>query len=153
MTAASIYLACRKCGINRTIKEVARAAGIDRRALAKYYRLMVKEVEREYVPPTSVEKYVSKLVNLAKLDPKVERLSLLLASKTTDTKITGGKAPAGLAAAYIYIASVLLGEHLPQREIAEIAEVTEVTVRNRCREILDSSLIRQRLKQASQNKG
>ena len=52
-------------------------------------------------------------------------------------------APAGLSAAYVYISSVMVGEHLPQREIAEFAEVTEVTVRNRCREILDNFVIRQ----------
>jgi transcription initiation factor TFIIB len=148
MTAASIYLACRKCGVGRTLKEVARAARVDKHTLAKYYRLVLKEVERDYVPPPSVEKYISKLVNVARIDPKVERLALQLAHKTHDTKISSGKAPAGLAAAYVYISSVLLGEHVPQREIAEVAEVTEVTVRNRCREILDTFLIRQRLRPA-----
>jgi transcription initiation factor TFIIIB Brf1 subunit/transcription initiation factor TFIIB len=37
----------------------------------------------------------------------------------------------------------MVGAHLPQREVAEFAEVTEVTVRNRCREILDNYVIRQ----------
>jgi len=64
----------------------------------------------------------------------------------SDSNISGGKAPAGLAAAYVYISSVLLSEHVPQREIAEVAEVTEVTVRNRCRELLDNFLITQNLK-------
>lgn len=146
MTAASVYLSCRKCGVGRSLKEVARAAGVDKRTVAKYYRLVLKEVVREYVPPPSVDKYISKLVNTAKIDPKIERLALQLASKTNDTKISSGKAPAGLAAAYVYISSVLLGEHIPQREIAEVAEVTEVTVRNRCRELLDNYIIRQRLK-------
>lgn len=146
MTAASIYLACRKCGVGRSLKEVARAARVDKRTVAKYYRLVLKEVERDYVPPPSVQKYISKLINVARIDPKVERLALQLASKTNDTKISSGKAPAGLAAAYVYISSVLLGEHVPQREIAEVAEVTEVTVRNRCREILDNFLIRQKVR-------
>lgn len=146
MTAASVYLACRKCGVGRSLKEVARAAHVDKRTVAKYYRLVLKEVEKEYVPPPSVSKYISKLINVAKIDPKVERLALFIAGKTDDTSISSGKAPAGLAAAYVYISSVLLGKHVPQREIAEVAEVTEVTVRNRCREILDNFLIRQKLK-------
>lgn len=143
MTAATVYLACRKCGVSRTLKEVARASRMEKGTVARYFRLVLKEVEKEYIPPPSVEKYISKLINTAKIDPKVERLALTLSRKTTDTKISSGKAPAGLAAAYVYLSSVMAGEHLPQREVAEIAEVTEVTVRNRCREILDNFVIRQ----------
>ncbi len=143
MTAATVYLACRKCGVSRTLKEVARAAGMEKGSVARYFRLVLKEVEKEYVPPPSVEKYISKLINTAKIDPRVEHLALTLSAKTSDSKISSGKAPAGLAAAYVYLSSVLVGEHLPQREVAEFAEVTEVTVRNRCREILDNFVIRQ----------
>jgi len=145
MTAASVYLACRKCGVGRSLKEVARAAHIDKRTVAKYYRLVLKEVEDSYVPPPSLWKYISKFVNLSKIDPKVERLALHRAKLTEDSKLYSGKAHAGLAAAYVYISSVMLGEHIPQREIADVAEVTEVTVRNRCREILSNYLIRQNL--------
>lgn len=151
MAAASVYLACRKCGIGRTIKEVAKAASIDKGSVAKYYRLIIRETENDYVPPHPVQKYISKLVNIAKIDPKVERLALNLAAEMKDSKISSGKAPAGLAAAYIYISAVMQGQHLPQREIAEIAEVTEVTVRNRCREILDNFTIKQRLRTEKAN--
>ncbi|MDG6898304.1 MAG: transcription factor IIB [Nitrososphaerota archaeon] len=143
MTAATVYLACRKCGVSRTLKEIARAANMEKGSVARYFRLVLKEVEKEYVPPPSVEKYISKLVNMAKIDPRVEHLALSLSRNTADSKISSGKAPAGLAAAYVYLSSVMIGEHLPQREVAEFAEVTEVTVRNRCREILDNYVIRQ----------
>jgi len=145
MTAATVYLACRKCGVSRTLKEVARAAGIEKGNVAKYFRLILKDVEKNYVPPPSVEKHISKLINLAKIDPRVEHLALNVSRQTNDSKISSGKAPAGLAAAYVYMSSVMLGEHLPQREVAEFAEVTEVTVRNRCRELLDNYIIRQKL--------
>ncbi|MGD0146423.1 MAG: TFIIB-type zinc ribbon-containing protein [Nitrososphaerales archaeon] len=143
MTAATVYLACRKCGVSRTLKEVARAAGMDKGSVARYFRLVLREVEKEYVPPPSVDKYISKLINMAKIHPKVELRALELSRKTSDSKISSGKAPAGLAAAYVYLSSVLEMEHLPQREVAEFAEVTEVTVRNRVREILDNYVIRQ----------
>lgn len=146
MTGASVYLACRKCGVGRSLKEIARASGVDKRTVAKYYRLVLKEVEKEYVPPPSLGKYISKLVNVIRIDPKVERLALYIMSKASDSKIFGGKAPAGLAAAFVYISSALLGEHVPQREIAEAAEVTEVTVRNRSKEILEVFNIRQHLR-------
>lgn len=145
MTAASVYLACRKCEIGRSIKDVAYAANTEQRIVGKYYRLILKEVETNYIAPPSVWKYISKLVNTAKIDIRVERLALKLATKTDDCRISSGKAPAGLAAAYVYLSSVMLGVRLPQREIAEVAEVTEVTIRNRCREILAHFTITQSL--------
>jgi transcription initiation factor TFIIB len=146
MAAASLYLACRRINVNRSLKEISKAAGIQSRAAAKYYRLLINQVESNYVPPPSVQKYISKLVNKEKINPRVERLALELAEKANESEISSGKTPAGLAAAYVYIASVIAGEHIPQREIAEYAEVTEVTVRNRCREILENFVIRQKLR-------
>ena len=50
--------------------------------------------------------------------------------------MTAGKDPTGLAAAAIYIAGIIEGERRTQREIAETATVTEVTVRNRYKELV-----------------
>ncbi len=146
MATAALFLACRRSNVNRSLKEIANAAGINSRAAAKYYRLLINQVENNYVPPPSVQKYISKLVNREKINAKVERLALELADRANESEISSGKTPSGLAAAYVYIASVLCGEHIPQREIAEFAEVTEVTVRNRCREILGKFSIRQKLR-------
>ena len=145
MATASIYLACRKCDLGRSLKEVAEVAGVESGVVAKYYRLILKDVEKNYIPPQPLQRYISKLVNTAHLDPKIERLALKLSRHTQNSKLYGGKSPAGIAGAYVYIASVMLGEHIPQREVAELADVTEVTVRNRCREILTNYSIRQRL--------
>ncbi len=146
MAAASLYLACRRANVNRSLKEIAKAAGMQSRAAAKYYRLLISEMESNYVPPPTVQKYISKLVNKEKINTRIERLALELAERANESDISSGKTPAGLAAAYVYIASVMCGEHIPQREIAEFAEVTEVTVRNRCREILENFTIRQKLR-------
>jgi transcription initiation factor TFIIB len=148
MASAMIYLACRKCGAPRTLKEVARVAGIKKESVARYFRMVVKEVEKEKVPPASVEKYISKLVNMAKLDPKIERLALTISRSTSDS-ISGGRVPTGLAAACVYISSVMNGKHLPQSEIAEFAGVSEVTIRNRYKEILSNFVINQRFEPAN----
>jgi transcription initiation factor TFIIB len=146
MAAASLYLACRKSGVNRSLKEIAQAAGIKNRDAARFYRILLNGVESPYIPPPTVQKYISKLINKEKINPRVERVALELADRTNESSISSGKTPAGLAAAYVYIAAVLSSEHIPQREIAEYGEVTEVTVRNRCREILGNFVIRVRLR-------
>ena len=54
-----------------------------------------------------------------------------------ELRLTSGRGPTGLAAAVTYVASLLAGEHKTQREIAEVAKVTEVTIRNRYKELLE----------------
>ncbi|VFJ15461.1 transcription initiation factor IIB [Candidatus Nitrosocosmicus franklandus] len=84
----------------------------------------------------SINQYISKLANIAKFDIKIERLALDIAKKTENHMLSDGKSPNGIAAAYIYLASVLLGINILQMDISRLAGVTEVTIRNRCKDIL-----------------
>ncbi|HXV46442.1 MAG TPA: transcription factor IIB [Nitrososphaera sp.] len=158
MAAAIIYLACKKCSVVRSLEEIVEATGItdqDRSSVklaSKYYRMMVMEmgVFTEQVPAPAatvqqpaqtpltlaIDHYISKLANMAKIDTKVERLAIDIAHKTDDHLLADGKAPNGLAAAYIYIASMLLGVNILQRDVSSLSGVTEVTIRNRCKDIL-----------------
>ena len=88
------------------------------------------------------DKYISKIANLARLEVRVERLAAEIAEKTQDHNLADGKAPNGLAAAYLYIASMLLGQSMLQRDVSSIAGITEVTIRNRCKEILTAYKMR-----------
>jgi len=42
----------------------------------------------------------------------------------------------GLAAAAVYYAALINGQKVTQRDIANAADITEVTVRNRCKSLL-----------------
>ena len=75
---------------------------------------------------------------LTETEVRVERLALEIAEKTKDNSISDGKSPNGIAAAYLYVSSVLLGQNVLQRDVSSVAGVTEVTIRNRCKEILTS---------------
>ena len=156
MAAATIYLACKKCHVVRALDEIVAATGIteqDRSSVklaSKYYRMMVMEmgaleqespveVQQPHAPVAmAIDHYISKLSNMAKIDTKVERLAIDIAHKTDDHMLADGKAPNGLAAAYIYIASILLGINILQRDVSSLSGVTEVTIRNRCKDILTS---------------
>ena len=156
MAAATIYLACKKCHVVRSLEEIVAATGIteqDRSSVklaSKYYRMMVMEmgaleqespveVQQPHAPVAmAIDHYISKLSNMAKIDTKVERLAIDIAHKTDDHMLADGKAPNGLAAAYIYIASILLGINILQRDVSSLSGVTEVTIRNRCKDILTS---------------
>ena len=209
IAAATIYLACKKCNVVRSLEEIVNPLGsgekskANTRLASKYYRSMVMEMgmfTESYIRPryehrhfdnltekprlgqycleeshrhnnelprsnladqallsastriptlsvvqydaypvaAAIDQYISKLANMAKIDTKVERLAIDIAHKTNNHLLADGKSPHGLAAAYIYLASVLLGVSLLQMEISSFAGITEVTIRNRCKDILSS---------------
>jgi transcription initiation factor TFIIB len=142
MSAATIYMACKQCDVIRSLDEICKATGSSKdekmnvKLTAKYYRMLVMELGSKTAPVVTLDKYISKIANLAKLEVRVERLAAEIAEKTQDHTLADGKAPNGLAAAYLYIASTLLGQSILQRDVSSIAGITEVTIRNRCKEIL-----------------
>ena len=142
MSAATIYMACKQCDVVRSLDEICKATGSSKdekmnvKLTAKYYRMLVMELGSKTVPVVTLGKYISKIANLAKLEVRVERLAAEIAEKTQDHSLADGKAPNGLAAAYLYIASTLLGQSILQRDVSSISGITEVTIRNRCKEIL-----------------
>ena len=148
MTAATLYMACKQCGVVRSLEEICRGICAPRdvrpktRLAARYYRAMVMELGHETAPAMSMARYISKIANVTHTEARVERLALEIAEKTSGGGIADGKAPNGIAAAYLYVASVLLGQSVLQRDVSSVARVTEVTIRNRCKEILSSYSLR-----------
>lgn len=144
MTAATIYIACKQCDVVRSLEEICRQTCLPKdvksktKLAARYYRTMVMEMGQLVAPVVTMDKYISKIANMTQTEVRVERLALEIAEKTKDSNIADGKAPNGIAAAYLYVASVLLGQNVLQRDVSSIAGVTEVTIRNRCKEILTS---------------
>jgi transcription initiation factor TFIIB len=142
ITAATIYIACKQCNVVRSLEEICRGICAPKdvksktKLAAKYYRTMVMEMGQLNAPVVTMDKYISKIANMTQTEVRVERLALEIAEKTKGSNIADGKAPNGIAAAYLYVASVLLGQNVLQRDVSSIAGVTEVTIRNRCKEIL-----------------
>lgn len=137
VTAAAIYMACRQCGIARTLDEIAQASLINRKEIGRSYRFMVKELGT-FVPPSVPSYYISRFSNQLGLASNVETVAVRILNAATIMRLTSGRGPLGIAAAATYIASALVNERRTQREIAEQANVTEVTIRNRYKELIES---------------
>ena len=152
MAAATIYLACKRCSVLRSLEEIVVATGGQSannsylKLASKYYRILVMEIGDNVQQQLSIDHYISKLANMAKIDVKVARLAVEMAHVTEDHVLADGKAPNGLAAAYLYIASILLGVNVLQRDVSSLSNVTEVTIRNRCKDILTNFKMRVTLK-------
>lgn len=136
VTAASLYAACRQCHVPRTLDEISNIAHITRKEIGRTYRYIAQELGLKLLP-TSPEDYVSRFCSELKLSSNVQAKTLQILKDAAEKELTSGRGPTGLAAASLYIASVMSGERRTQREIAEIAGVTEVTIRNRYKEITE----------------
>ncbi len=136
VTAASIYLACRQCGLARTLEEIAQSSSVNKKEVGRSYRFLIRELDYS-IPPLRPSQYITKFSNQLTMQGKVEEIAHKILATAKELKLTSGRGPTGIAAAASYIASVLTGERKTQREIAEIAQVTEVTIRNRYKELVD----------------
>jgi transcription initiation factor TFIIB len=136
VTAASLYAACRQCHVPRTLDEISNTAHITRKEIGRTYRYISHELGLKLLP-TSPEDYVSRFCSELKLSSNVQAKTLKILKEAAHKELTSGRGPTGLAAASLYIASVICVERRTQREIADIAGVTEVTIRNRYKEITE----------------
>ena len=105
------------------------------RNAARSYRLLLKELNPS-VPPVDPVDYVGRLVSKLGLAGETERLAKIVLRQASMMRLTGGRAPAGMAAASVYICTRLTGDHRTQEDIAREAQVTGVTIRNRYKELV-----------------
>ncbi|MEM4389990.1 MAG: transcription initiation factor IIB [Candidatus Micrarchaeia archaeon] len=134
VVAAVLYAVCRDYGIPRTLDEIAEQSGIEKKEIGRTYRFIAHELGLR-VPLTDPTHYVPRFSTALKLSGEVQEKAIELLKKAIAKGLISGRGPTGVAAAAVYIASAMLGERRTQKEVAEVANVTEVTIRNRYREL------------------
>ncbi len=130
IAAASLYAAFRDTETPRTLKDVATVENLSKKAVARDYRILLREMDLT-MPVADAAKNVTRIASKVGLSERVARKAVEIVRMTEEREISAGKAPMGLAASALYLAGVIEGEVKTQKEIAEAAGVTEVTVRNR----------------------
>jgi transcription initiation factor TFIIB len=131
--SASLYEACRNTNTPRTLKDVAPIVDMKKKDLAKHYRLLVRELGL-MIPVMDPVKCVSRIASRVGLSERTQRKAFEILNTVRESKTSAGKDPMGLAASALYLASTMAGEEnhtVTQKDIAEAAGVTEVTIRNR----------------------
>ena len=134
LVAASLYLANQKLRSARSLDDFEKASKVKRKALTRAHKILKVKL-RIRVDPARPEEYVDRYVNLLGLRPAIIPEANTLIRVARERELTHGKSPTGVAAAAIYIISRQMGQLRTQREIADISGVTEVTIRNRYKEL------------------
>ena len=131
---AVIYAACRKAGMPRTLDEIANISGLPKKEIGRAYRAISHELGLK-IPLTDPVSYVPRYVNALKLSGEAQEKAVELLHDAMKKGLVSGRSPTGVSAAAVYIAGALAGERRTQKEVADVAGVTEVTIRNRYREL------------------
>lgn len=134
VVSAVIYAICRQYGIPRTLDEISNVAEIPKKEIGRTYRLITQELELK-VPLTNPRFYINRFVTALKLSGETQGKAVEILDQALKRGLISGRGPMGVAAATVYIASVMTGERRTQKEVADVAGVTEVTIRNRYREL------------------
>jgi transcription initiation factor TFIIB len=145
--AASIYVAARQSGVLRTLDDISEISDIKPGEVARSYRRIISELDIN-VPLIDPRKYIVKVANNLNFDEKIKRKALELMELAHKKNLVVGKDPISMAASIIYLVNLSERKPRTQAEIAKAAGVTEVTVRNRSKELrkkLDVSLVRSTL--------
>ena len=143
--AACIYAACRSYNIPRTLDEIANASDVERKEIGRTYRFIIRKLSIK-VTPSSPKDYISRFASILSLSPKTQNESLKILKKADISELTSGRGPAGIAAAALYVAALINDEKKTQREVADVAGITEVTIRNRYKELIERLDLEDKLK-------
>jgi transcription initiation factor TFIIB len=136
MIAASLYLACRVHQVPRPLEEVCDQIHITRKELSLCVRLIIRYLDLK-IPFSSPIDFIHRFGTELDLPGEAKKKAIDILTLAKEQRLTIGKDPKGMAAAAIYVASILTGARRTQLEIARTARVTEVTVRNRYKEMVE----------------
>ena len=137
VSTAALYAAARKAGTPRSLDEISAVSRVEKDEIARTYRYVVRELKLE-IQPADPEQYVPRFASDLGLSDEAERRARQLLQTAKEQEVHSGKSPVGLAAAAVYAASLLTNEKVTQSEVSEIANISEVTIRNRYHELLEA---------------
>jgi transcription initiation factor TFIIB len=134
LVGAALYAACRETATPKTISDVAAVCNLSSKDVMSHYKLILRELALQ-MPVLHGPDYVTLISNRLNLSEKTKREALKIYSNVQLSRISIGKNPRALAGAVIYIASQNSNEFLRQVEICQVADISTVSLRKRCKEI------------------
>ena len=137
VAAAALYGACRSCEVPRTLNEITEASRASKKEVGRTYRYISRELKLNLQPASPVV-YINRFCKELELPGHVENAAIRILNQAVEAELTSGRGPTGVAAATIYIASVLYNMRKTQKQNAATVGVTEVTIRNRYKELAEN---------------
>jgi len=137
VATSSVYAAARQAGVPRSLDEISEVSRVEKNEVARTYRYVVRELGLQ-VKPADPESYVPRFASGLELSDEAEHRARSLLKTAKEKGVHSGKSPVGLAAAAVYAASLLTNEKTTQAAVSDVADISEVTIRNRYHELLEA---------------
>ncbi len=134
ITSAILYITCRQYGVPRTLEEVREVSRVGQKEISRAYRFLLRELDLKISPASPID-FVPRFCSMLGLGGDIRAKAIEIIKKASEKELTNGRGPIGIAAAAIYIAAILNGEHRTQKDVSDVTGVTEVTIRNRYKEL------------------
>ena len=151
VVSGALYAACRRHEVPRTLDELSEAAGIEKKEIGRTYRFVTRELGITILPSNPAD-YIHRFASSLKLSAETASKAIEILEQAQHAELTSGRGPTGIAAASLYVSALLHGEKRTQREVADVAGVTEVTIRNRYKELLEKLKLEKELKKQKKKK-
>jgi transcription initiation factor TFIIB len=151
VVAGALYAACRRHEVPRTLDELSEASGIEKKEIGRTYRFLTRELQINILPSNPAD-YIARFASALKLSAETQSKAIEIIEQAQKAELTSGRGPTGIAAAGLYVAALINGEKKTQREVADVAGVTEVTIRNRYKELLDKLNLEKEIKKIKKKK-
>ena len=145
VVAGALYAACRRHEVPRTLDELSEASGIEKKEIGRTYRFVTRELGISILPSNPAD-YIARFASSLKLSPETQSRAVEILDNAHKAELTSGRGPTGIAAAALYVSALIHGEKRTQREVADVAGVTEVTIRNRYKELLEELKLEKEIK-------
>ena len=150
VVAGALYAACRRHEVPRTLDELSEASGIDKKEIGRTYRFVTRELGIRILPSNPVD-YIARFASALRLSAETQSKAVEILEQAQNSELTSGRGPTGIAAASLYVAALINNEKRTQREVADIAGVTEVTIRNRYKELLRKLNLKDQVKKLKED--
>ena len=137
VATSCVYAAARQAGVPRSLDEITDVSRVEKSEIARTYRYVVRELGLE-VAPADPESYVPRFASSLGMSDEAEHRARQLLQNAKEQGVHSGKSPVGLAAAAVYAAALLTNEKTTQAAVSEVADISEVTIRNRYHELLEA---------------
>jgi transcription initiation factor TFIIB len=138
---ASTYIACRKHGCPRTIKEIATIFNLDNTSATKGCKnaiTIINEIEHEMAnsdktsfsktkPEAFIERYCSRL----NINSELTKVCQFVATRIDRNNLIPENTPHSIAAGIIYFVSQTCNLNVSKKDVNRITEISEVTI-NKC---------------------
>lgn len=133
VVVCAVYIAFQRESNEYRFRDITTTTTFDSISIARTYRLLVDELNID-LEPANPHEFVGRFADSLDIEDRTESLAHEIVTESAEAGLHSGRKPAGVAGGAVYLAERDRYGILTQDEVAEVAGVSVVTIRERFHE-------------------